>query len=966
MPIPRPHGSDRSVPKRALPRRAAGIGAAVIAVVVIAALAVLFLPQDSRTETTTRDARITLPDSPGSAGSVDIDARLYVPDTTPAPTVLLAHGFGGSKDSMDGQARGLASRGYTVLAYSARGFGDSTGSISLNDPSREVADASGLIDWLAEQPEVELDGPQDPHIGVAGGSYGGALALSAGGTDRRIDSVAAAITWNDLGQALFPNFGVPAADRSESVADTSTPAAAEYGGSGVLKRGWAGVFFGVGASSAPPGVPDDTAHSAGADARMCGRFTPEICDAYSQSAITGIPSRELLDLLTAHSPVTVASNITAPTLLVQGTQDTLFGLDQADATARQISAAGGDVTVRWFDGGHDSSGTDGASDRAIAEFFDKTLRGSSSDPVTKREPFAYSTQTVADERSGGRGRRMTAPQYPGLDPESDPTPTRSMTFTPAGDSPTIIRPPGASPSAISSVPGLGSVLSAVQSTGAGTALTADLPGQSTTFTSGPIDSPVTITGTPRVSLRVTSSALPNQSVLFAKLYDVASDGTRILPGGAVSAIRLPSAQGRDPVDVTVSLPGISYTIEQGHHLELSVSTTDQAYAVPLAPAQFTVTLTDGSMEVPTIDGTASSSNSVPTAPLIGIGTVVVVVVGAVVAASLRGRRRTVADVDPDLVDTPLIISGLAKTYANGFRAVDDVSFEVKQGQVLGLLGPNGAGKTTTLRMLMGLITPTAGEMRVFGHKVTPGAPVLSRLGSFVEGSGFLPHLTGKQNLRLYWEATGRPTQDAHLDEALEIADLGSAIDRKVKSYSQGMRQRLAIAQAMLGLPDLMVLDEPTNGLDPPQIRTMRNVLIDYAKTGRTVLVSSHLLAEVEQTCTHVVVMNRGSVISAGTVRELTSVGGRTEIRVDDATRTLSVLGASGHHGAMIIDEGTVTVDLTDADSAVVVRDLVSAGVSVRSFSQSTRLEDVFLDLVDRDERPAVSAGSAGAESEDRP
>jgi ABC-2 type transport system ATP-binding protein len=361
-----------------------------------------------------------------------------------------------------------------------------------------------------------------------------------------------------------------------------------------------------------------------------------------------------------------------------------------------------------------------------------------------------------------------------------------------------------------------------------------------------------------------------------------------------------------------------------------------------------VTMANTSIALPTVPAVASANSTVPVAPLIGIGVVVLVVGCIVVATIVRTRRRTVAEVDEALVDTPLVITDLAKTYSNGFRAVDGVSFEVKQGQVLGLLGPNGAGKTTTLRMLMGLITPTGGDIRVFGHKVTPGAPVLSRLGSFVEGSGFLPHLTGTQNLRLYWEATGRPIEDAHLDEALEIADLGAAIERKVKSYSQGMRQRLAIAQAMLGLPDLMVLDEPTNGLDPPQIRTMRDVLINYAKTGRTVLVSSHLLAEVEQTCTHVVVMNRGSVISSGTVRELTAAGGQTEIRVDDAGRAQSVLDAAGHDGAVIVDDGTVTVDLTDADSAVVIRELVTAGVSVRGFSQSTRLEDVFLDLVHRD------------------
>jgi ABC-2 type transport system ATP-binding protein len=179
-------------------------------------------------------------------------------------------------------------------------------------------------------------------------------------------------------------------------------------------------------------------------------------------------------------------------------------------------------------------------------------------------------------------------------------------------------------------------------------------------------------------------------------------------------------------------------------------------------------------------------------------------------------------------------------------------------------------------MLMGLIHPDSGEIRIFGQRVTPGAPVLARLGSFVEGPGFLPHLSGRDNLDLYWRATGRPLDEAHLDEALQIADLGSALDRAVRTYSQGMRQRLAIAQAMLGLPDLLVLDEPTNGLDPPQIREMREVLVRYAAAGRTVIVSSHLLAEVEQTCTHAVVMAGGRRVAAGPVSEITGSGRRLE------------------------------------------------------------------------------------------
>src|SRR6516164_8191639 len=209
------------------------------------------------------------------------------------------------------------------------------------------------------------------------------------------------------------------------------------------------------------------------------------------------------------------------------------------------------------------------------------------------------------------------------------------------------------------------------------------------------------------------------------------------------------------------------------------------------------------------------------------------------------------------------VEHLTKRYSSDVLAVDDLSFGVGHGQVCGLLGPNGAGKTTTLRMLVGLITPTRGQIHVFGQPIQPGAAVLSRIGAFIEGPGFLPHLSGRENLRLFWEASGRPLDDADFDTALQIAGLGASIDRKVKTYSHGMKQRLAIAQAMLGLPELLVLDEPTNGLDPPQIAEMRRVLRAYATDGRAVLVSSHLLAEVEQTCTHVVVMHKGEVVAAG-------------------------------------------------------------------------------------------------------
>jgi len=243
---------------------------------------------------------------------------------------------------------------------------------------------------------------------------------------------------------------------------------------------------------------------------------------------------------------------------------------------------------------------------------------------------------------------------------------------------------------------------------------------------------------------------------------------------------------------------------------------------------------------------------------------------------------------PRAIGGAIVAQGLVKHYGK-VRALDGVDLQVPEGTVLGLLGPNGAGKTTTLRILMGLIHQDAGTITIFGRPVRPGAPCLSRLGSFVEGPGFLPHLSGRANLDLYWRATGRPAEDSHLAEVLVIAGLGAAIDRPVRAYSRGMSQRLAIAQAMLGLPDLLVLDEPMNGLDPPQIREMRDVLIQYAAAGRTVVLSSHMLAEVEQTCTHVVVMGLGGRLAAGPVAEIIGSGSGLVVGTSEAERAVGVL-----------------------------------------------------------------------------
>uniref|UniRef100_UPI000B20F77B ATP-binding cassette domain-containing protein n=1 Tax=Streptomyces torulosus TaxID=68276 RepID=UPI000B20F77B len=476
----------------------------------------------------------------------------------------------------------------------------------------------------------------------------------------------------------------------------------------------------------------------------------------------------------------------------------------------------------------------------------------------------------------------------------------------------------------------------------GVSLSLDFPGQFAAFQSKPVTDDLQITGSPTATVHVKSTS--DDAVLFAKVYDVGPGGaSQVLPSQLVQPVRVEGAKAGK--DVKLTLPAIDHELDDGHSLRLVLASTDLGYASPAAPATYTVSL-KGDLEVPTPLGGADRSDILPAwVWYLPIG-------GAAVAAVLlvTGRRRiTTPAPDPALAEVPLQITDLSKKYKNGDRySVRDLSFRVEKGQVLGLLGPNGAGKTTTLRMLMGLIQPDGGEIRVFGHAIVPGAPVLSRVGAFVEGAGFLPHLSGRENLELYWRATGRPAEDAHLEEALEIAGLGDALARAVRTYSQGMRQRLAIAQAMLGLPDLLILDEPTNGLDPPQIREMREVMIRYAAAGRTVIVSSHLLAEVEQTCTHLVVMDHGQLVQAGPVAEI--VGSGDTLLVGTATPVEEpvvdkIAALPGIDSAVRTDEGLVVRLDADGSAQRLIAELVRLEVPVDAVGPHRRLEDAFLTLI---------------------
>jgi len=901
-------------------------------------------------DVTTEDARVP---SGSGADAVELDTTLYRPATatagSPAPAVLLAHGFGGSKASVDADAHDLAGRGYVVLAWSARGFGASTGQIGLDDPRYEVADASTLIDLLAARDDVLRDAPGDPRVGVAGGSYGGALSLLAAAYDDRVDAIAPQITWNSLTSAFFP-------DQAAEVAGAGTPAATPVtDGAGVFKRLWAGLFFGVGSVPTGDGLlggltggggsaaaPD----LAGVDPQVltCGRFRADICAAYQSAASTGTLTPEIAAVLDRSSPAGVLDRITAPTLLIQGTQDSLFGLGQADANARGIAADGTDVRVVWYAGGHDSS----ASDRVTAElreevagWFDRYLRGTG---TGTGGGFSYPAPTGLGSGIGqvqGGSQTVSAPAYPGLD-GGDPVQRQELPVT--GPTQPVVTPAGGSPAALTIVPGLGAVTAALGGT------TLEIPGQFAAFDSAPLTTALDVVGASTVRLAV--SAPGGTATMFAKLYDVGPDGATTLPGGLVAPLALTglSADPAAPTEVPVTLPAIVHQFEVGHSLRVLVSSTDQAFALPAEPAVASVALAAGTtLSVPEVPGQVQATAGA-TRWWVLLGVVVLLGLLGWLAALGAGRRqaRRLSVVEPDGEDVPLRFEGVTKAYKDGFVAVRDLSFEVRRGQVLGLLGPNGAGKTTSLRMLMGLIRPTEGRISIFGHAAGPGAPVLSRLGSFVEGTGLQPHLSGRDNLTLYWAATGRPPADAHLDEAVEIAGLGSALDKRVRSYSQGMRQRVAIAQAMLGLPDLLVLDEPTNGLDPPQIHAMREVLQDYARTGRTVIVSSHLLSEIEQTCSHVVVMAKGQKIVQGTVEEIIGAGGSVLVGLADPAdtdRAVALLGGLPGAGAVERTSEGLVVDLGPTGRATALAALVEAGIPVDQLTPRRRLEDAFLQLV---------------------
>ena len=324
-----------------------------------------------------------------------------------------------------------------------------------------------------------------------------------------------------------------------------------------------------------------------------------------------------------------------------------------------------------------------------------------------------------------------------------------------------------------------------------------------------------------------------------------------------------------------------------------------------------------------------------------------VTTGTPVGVQSRAMSTLPDTVAPPAVATAVSTQRLTKRYGEHL-AVDAVSLTVRRGEVYGFLGPNGAGKTTTMRMLLGLVRPTSGTATVLGRR--PGAPATSRrTGALVEGPGFYPYLSGRDNLRVL--ARYRGLGDGEVERALGRVDLAARGRDRFRSYSLGMKQRLGVAAALLGEPELLILDEPTNGLDPAGVSDMRRLVADLAAAGQTVLLSSHQLSEVQEVCDRVGVISRGRLVTEAAVSELRG-GGHLLVRADPVDVAVAVGRRLGGADAVSVMDRAVQLRFDPGRAAEVTRALVAAGADVheiRPFERS--LEEVFFEMTAPEEAP---------------
>jgi ABC-2 type transport system ATP-binding protein len=328
------------------------------------------------------------------------------------------------------------------------------------------------------------------------------------------------------------------------------------------------------------------------------------------------------------------------------------------------------------------------------------------------------------------------------------------------------------------------------------------------------------------------------------------------------------------------------------------------------------------------------------------------------------------DGSPAVIET----RGLVKRFADA-NAVDGIDLNVPAGGVYGFLGPNGAGKTTTIRILVGLLWPTRGASRIFGEPVSPGAAVLRRVGSLIERPALYPYLSALENLRVFGTAHGLAPDvlAARAAESLDRVGLAAVARRKAGGFSTGMRQRLALATALIGRPELVILDEPTNGLDPNGVVDVRELIARLAADGTTIFLSSHVLPEVEQLCDRVAILRVGRIVAEGPTGDLLGAGERVFVRFDsaaEATAAQAILGAGASPAdAAAVHPGSVAgsallVEAGAADASRINRTLGSAGLYPAELTvRRQSLEAVFRELTSGHEPTAAETSLAVVEPE---
>jgi ABC-2 type transport system ATP-binding protein len=306
----------------------------------------------------------------------------------------------------------------------------------------------------------------------------------------------------------------------------------------------------------------------------------------------------------------------------------------------------------------------------------------------------------------------------------------------------------------------------------------------------------------------------------------------------------------------------------------------------------------------------------------------------------------VAD-DHDTAPAVLRTHGLRKQYGR-VTAVQDVSIMVRPGEVFGFLGPNGSGKTTTVAMILSLIEPTAGTVELFGQTTREGRyRALNRVGSIIESPAFYPFLSGRDNLGVVARLRGVPK--ARVGEVLDQIFLSDRADRKYSAYSLGMKQRLAIGAALLNDPELLMLDEPTNGLDPEGMVEVRNLILHLASQAKTIFLCSHLLAEVQQVCTRVAFINRGVIVKQGTTEDLLRTDNTHYLEVDDIPRAIEVLRQTAYITEVRPEGRGVQITCTGECAADVATTLIGAGLRLNRLQPiETSLESIYLELVGAD------------------